>query len=311
MLLAALVTGVSWSGAGAVIASEAHASTCARSSDGRITVLVVIDTGSGPVAVRCVSVPRNASGADALFAAVGADPRTGVRTGAGVDGKGEGFVCGVLGVPSVGCVEDATDPSWSYWHASPGGTWTYSTVGVGSYRIGERHGAADGCTIEGWRFGVVDPADPSSSRPSVSPGGLGCSAAPSSAPASGPTSGPTTGADRPAPVAPGPAVGAAAPAAGSPSTTGPPPATVAGAAAVGSEVAGSAGVPPTTAAAPGDPPAPEPPVPSDGVSGELAAATAPDGAAGPGPGALVAAALVVGLGAVAVVRLRGRRSTSS
>lgn len=57
-----------------------------------------------------------------------------------------GFVCTIKKLPNP-CTMPTTSAYWSYWHATPGGTWTYSTSGAGSYD------PAPG-TVEGWSFGA-------------------------------------------------------------------------------------------------------------------------------------------------------------
>jgi hypothetical protein len=57
-----------------------------------------------------------------------------------------GFVCTINSLPNP-CRKPTTSAYWSYWHAKPGGTWTYSTSGAGS------HDPAPG-TVEGWAFGA-------------------------------------------------------------------------------------------------------------------------------------------------------------
>ena len=57
-----------------------------------------------------------------------------------------GFVCQIDSLPSR-CTMPTTSAYWSYWHATPGGTWTYSTSGAGS------HDPAPG-SVEGWAFGA-------------------------------------------------------------------------------------------------------------------------------------------------------------
>ena len=42
---------------------------------------------------------------------------------------------------------------WRYWHAPPGGTWTYSQVGAGGYRLPTR------CAVEGWVWSDAATAD--------------------------------------------------------------------------------------------------------------------------------------------------------
>ncbi|WP_433616878.1 hypothetical protein ACQP2P_16110 [Dactylosporangium sp. CA-139114] len=129
---------------GALVLAEpaplaAHAAACAPSTG----VTVVVDFGSlgGGVVTSCFA----------------GDPATGLAslTGSGftVTGTqrwGLAFVCRINGQPTAAtepCVN--TPPAsayWSYWHATPGGAWTYSSLGASSYNpaIG---------TVEGWRFG--------------------------------------------------------------------------------------------------------------------------------------------------------------
>ncbi|MDT7788994.1 MAG: hypothetical protein QOF58_7413 [Pseudonocardiales bacterium] len=57
-----------------------------------------------------------------------------------------GFVCTIKALPNP-CKKTANGPYWSYWHATPGGTWTYSASGAGGYD------PAPG-TVEGWAFGA-------------------------------------------------------------------------------------------------------------------------------------------------------------
>ncbi|GGU25248.1 hypothetical protein [Lentzea flava] len=57
-----------------------------------------------------------------------------------------GLVCQIKLLPNP-CTKPTTTAYWSYWHATPGGTWTYSTSGAGS------HDPAPG-TVEGWSFGA-------------------------------------------------------------------------------------------------------------------------------------------------------------
>ena len=62
-----------------------------------------------------------------------------------------GFVCRINLLPNP-CTAPTTSAYWSYWHATPGGSWTYSTSGAGGYN------PAPG-TVEGWSFGAgVAPA---------------------------------------------------------------------------------------------------------------------------------------------------------
>jgi hypothetical protein len=295
-------------------ASPAAAATCGPAPDGRSAVVVVLDTGSQVVS-RCVTVPTGSTGADALFAAVGPAQ---VRTGDGVAGKGPGFVCGLLGVPSSGCVSSSDQPSWVYWHADPGGSWRFAMSSFAGYRITSR------CAVEGWRFGTGRAAPRvgapdvrcDATTPAVPPpaAGGGATSPRVTVPAGGaPVNRPATTGQGPAPTVAGASTlpGAAATPTGS-TTTG-DPSTGDPSAAAGGSATGSAGAPAPapagqspTASTPSTTRAPA------SVDGELASAADPTGsgsAGGPGTGLIVAATLVAALGAVAVVRRRTGRAT--
>ncbi|MET9626803.1 hypothetical protein ABZX92_05000 [Lentzea sp. NPDC006480] len=55
------------------------------------------------------------------------------------------MVCTIKQLPNP--CRKPTSVYWSYWHATPGGTWTYSNSGAGSYD------PAPG-TVEGWSYGT-------------------------------------------------------------------------------------------------------------------------------------------------------------
>ena len=63
---------------------------------------------------------------------------------------GLAFVCRINGLPTVAADPCVNTPSatayWSYWHGTPGGTWTFSGSGASGYD------PAPG-TVEGWAFG--------------------------------------------------------------------------------------------------------------------------------------------------------------
>ena len=146
LLLAGLVGVVLSLGPGPFGAPPVAAASCGPAPAGRVAVMVVIDLGpsAGAPAQRCVTVPDRSTGLEALRG-------TGVslRVGPG------GFVCGIGGTPSDGCAtDDPSLPGWSYWHASPGGSWSYSQVGAGGYRLPDR------CAVEGWSFGPPSPKRP-------------------------------------------------------------------------------------------------------------------------------------------------------
>jgi hypothetical protein len=125
-------------------AAPAYAAVCAADAPG---VTMVVDFA--------------ALGGGAQTSCAGGDPATGVAAleGAGftVTGTarwGKAFVCRISGKPTAAaepCVD--TPPAsayWSYWHAQPGGSWSYSQLGALAYN------PAPG-TVEGWAFGSGAP----------------------------------------------------------------------------------------------------------------------------------------------------------
>ena len=122
-----------------------------------------------------------------------------------------GFLCGIDGYPATGCGNrPGFDGSyWRYFHATPGGPWTYSSVGGGGYRMPSR------CAIEGWRWTATGSTD---TPPRTPPPAVTCEAPPVTAPPTvpaPPATAPAPAAGAPAPVTPAPGVqsggGAAAP----------------------------------------------------------------------------------------------------
>lgn len=114
-----------------VVTSPASAVPCAN-------VKVVVDFAAlgGGVQTGCTSIDP-ATGIQALNNA--GFPTTFVP-------RQTGFVCTIKGLPNP-CTMPTTSAYWSYWHATPGGTWTYSGSGAGSFD------PAPG-TVEGWAFGA-------------------------------------------------------------------------------------------------------------------------------------------------------------
>ncbi|MEU5694528.1 hypothetical protein [Actinosynnema sp. NPDC020468] len=115
------------------VSPAARAAACAGTSG----VTVVVDNGAlgGGVSTQCA--PGNpTSGLTAL-------------TGAGFSyafvPRQPGFVCRINALPNP-CNGAPATAYWSYWHAQPGGTWTYSTSGAAGYD------PAPG-SVEGWAFG--------------------------------------------------------------------------------------------------------------------------------------------------------------
>jgi hypothetical protein len=121
-------------------AIPAQASACSGTSG--VTVVVDFTALGGGIATAC---------------AVG-DPATGLAalqgagfTATGTKRYGLAFVCRINGLPTPTADPCVTTPPttayWSYWHAAPHGTWSFSSAGAGSYN------PAPG-TDEGWSFGA-------------------------------------------------------------------------------------------------------------------------------------------------------------
>jgi hypothetical protein len=121
---------------GVAAAPAAHASGCATANG----VTVVVDFGSlGGVRVGCAAGAPG-SGLAALAAAgfsYSFVPRQ------------PGFVCQIAGLPDP-CNGAPTSAYWAYWHGRPGGSWTYSNQGAGSY-------TPPPGSVEGWAFGAGQP----------------------------------------------------------------------------------------------------------------------------------------------------------
>jgi len=120
-------------------ASAAVADACVGSSG--VTVVVDFSAFGQGIRVVCVSsVPS--TGLGALRAA-------GFST-AGTVHDGPGFVCRINGLPTnppEACqLTPPASSSWSYWHATRGGSWVYSTSGAAFYH-------PEPGTVEGWSFG--------------------------------------------------------------------------------------------------------------------------------------------------------------
>ncbi len=180
--------------AGLVVAGPAPAAEAAACS-GSTGVTVVVDFGSlgGGVQTGCA----------------GGNPGSGL---AALSGAGHGYTF-VPRQPGLVCQVDArpnpcngapTTAYWAYWHASRGGSWSYSTLGAGGYD------PAPG-TVEGWAFGagrqpgIAPPAAPAPPRPApkpttkpaprptaqppAAPGRAGMAAPGGGAPAPGPSAG--------------------------------------------------------------------------------------------------------------------------
>ena len=67
-----------------------------------------------------------------------------------------GFVCTIDARPDP-CNNGPANAYWSYWHAQPGGSWSYGSTGAGSYK-------PPSGSVDGWSFGS---GKPPRSRPPV------------------------------------------------------------------------------------------------------------------------------------------------
>ncbi|MGW5049621.1 hypothetical protein [Actinokineospora sp. NPDC004072] len=145
--LAAIASAAAWTPAAA-------AAPC--SAGGGVTVVVDFGALGGGAQVGCAP----------------GDPASGLRAlaGAGYGYTGvqshPGMVCKINGQPAADPCRrpPPTTAYWSYWYATPGGSWTYSSAG-GGYRD-----PAPG-TVDGWAFGagsppgIAPPAAPAPPKP--------------------------------------------------------------------------------------------------------------------------------------------------
>lgn len=133
----ALVAAIAATGAGALtLAPSAQAAVCDQVSG----VTVVVDFGEpGDTSLGCAT----------------GDPTTGLealtKSGHGYTflPRQPGFVCTIDARPDP-CNNGPASAYWSYWHAKPGGSWSYATLGASS------HNPEPG-SVEGWSFGGGKP----------------------------------------------------------------------------------------------------------------------------------------------------------
>lgn len=156
-LLAALLLGGSAVPAALALAGPAEAAACSGTSG----VTVVVQFPDGHTETGCAPGDPS-SGSQALQSAGFSVAYV----------SGSGFVCRIDGAPaSDPC--DRTPPKsayWAYFHAQPGGSWSYSSSGAGGYN--PKPGS-----VEGWRFGDGDApstappggAAPPTPKPSTTP----------------------------------------------------------------------------------------------------------------------------------------------
>ncbi|PPK63080.1 hypothetical protein V5P93_005224 [Actinokineospora auranticolor] len=115
-------------------AAPAQAAACSGTSG--VTVIVDFTAVGGTIQTAC-ALGDPASGLAAL---------TGAGFTYGFVPRQPGFVCQINTKPNP-CNGAPVTAYWSYWHGTPGGSWTYSTSGAGAYN------PAPG-TVEGWAFGA-------------------------------------------------------------------------------------------------------------------------------------------------------------
>lgn len=165
LLGAAVLTAVAGTAAGtvALTAVPAHAASC-ESGEG-VTVVVDFASLGGGTRTGCAAGDP-ASGIAALRGAGHEPTRAAQQPGY--------FVCRIDGKPASDPCQRASPANayWSYWHAEPGGTWTFSNTGAADYD--PKPG-----TVEGWAFGDGKPpstpppreqsAPPPDPEPSPSP----------------------------------------------------------------------------------------------------------------------------------------------
>ena len=193
------------------------------------------------------------------------------------------FVCRIDGKPADDPCQRASpeDAYWSYWHAEPGGTWTFSNAGAASYD------PAPG-TVEGWAFGAGEP--PSSKPPARQQPPQQQEPTQTTAPAPAPAA--------PAPVRTSPPV----------ATTAPRPAPVSSAPVATAAARPSAATSPTPAARTSATPSPVMSAAADDVPLTVdrpASSQEDDGS--PLVGVLLAVGVVAGLGAAAAFQAQKRR----
>lgn len=245
----------------AAVAPAAPAAAAACAEGAGVTVVVDFASLGGGTETDCAAGDP-ASGLEALRGAGHEPTRAAQQPGY--------FVCRIDGKPANDPCQRASpaDAHWSYWHAEPGGTWTFSDTGAAD------RDPAPG-TVEGWAFGAGDPPSSPPPRNRAAP-----APSPSTTRAAAPAPLPTRSPAATSPVA-NAAGSPAASVVSSPSASPPPQAAA---------TPSAASVPPT----PTPPPGPQA-LDRDDDSGSLA-------------GPLAALGLVLLLGAAGAYQLQQRRA---
>lgn len=161
--LLALMVAIAATGAGEIaLAPTSEAAACGETKG----VTIVVDDGlAGGTVIGCAAGDPT-TGLDALLKSGHAYTF--------LPGQ-PGLVCTINAKPDP-CNNAPTNAYWSYWHAQPGGSWSYGSTGAGS------HNPEPG-SIDGWSFGSGKP--PSSRPPAATTTGTATAA--STAPAAGTT----------------------------------------------------------------------------------------------------------------------------
>ncbi|MGI8536100.1 MAG: hypothetical protein ACR2K2_06280 [Mycobacteriales bacterium] len=179
---------------GASAAEAAEAASCDPASE--VTVVVDFASLGGGVGSGCTG--GDPSSGVASLQSAGFTPSRAQQERSGY------FLCRIDGKPASDPCQRAASSSayWSYWHARPGGSWSFSNTGPGSYD------PAPG-SVEGWAFGAGAPPSTSPPAPAAAP------APPAAAPAPPQPAPPRAQApEAPAPEAPAPNAPSAPPQAG-------------------------------------------------------------------------------------------------
>lgn len=124
----------------ALVSAPAGAASGACTSSSGVTVVVDFGSLGGGVQVHCTRT--SGTGLDAL--------KGSGYSVTGTQRYGSAFVCRINGLPGPSaekCVNTPpADSSWHYWHASNGGSWSFSQTGASSRKVVQGG-------FEGWSFG--------------------------------------------------------------------------------------------------------------------------------------------------------------
>jgi hypothetical protein len=159
LLVAATLAGALAPGLAAPASAGVVTGACTTSKG--VTVVVNFGSLGGGTQVKCDTGATASTNGYTAMNAVGFSTR-------GTATDGPGFICRINDKPSPSqdpCIK--TSPAtayWSYWHATNGGSWTYSSQGAMSHQV-----IVGG--FEGWSFGdgSTHPTSGSPTRPNPPP----------------------------------------------------------------------------------------------------------------------------------------------